>query len=460
MNLPATTALRVDNENCMVLDAVEDFPLRTRSDRLQVITLPAPLVSLDAAYALWPHQDSLLWDPPAGIGATATGSAVCLRASGPERMARVLEASRRIWQSLNIACASAVPAPRFWGGFAFAPGTAASEPWQDFGDSTFVLPRLTYWRNGECAWLQAVGKCHDKMLSRDAQNAYAALARAAGDTRGPAPHSTSGYRLTPADTQAWRRQVEGIVDAISTGQVRKVVAARCARVNFTCPPAIGRVLANLKDEMGDIWRFAFTRNGATFLGATPEMLVCKRGAMVRSEALAGTLDKCARRVGDLMDSGKDRREHQFVLQGIIGALAPVCTELNVPAAPVIRELRQMYHLSSSIRGRLAESTHVLELCDRLHPTPATGGTPRRPAMEKILSTEPTPRGWYAAPVGWFDAAGDGELIVALRSGLIAGTRAYVYAGAGIVAGSSAQEEFAETELKQRVLLRALGILTP
>jgi isochorismate synthase EntC len=100
---------------------------------------------------------------------------------------------------------------------------------------------------------------------------------------------------------------------------------------------------------------------------------------------------------------------------------------------------------------------VLDLVDALHPTPAVGGVPTASALDWIATHEPAPRGWYAGPVGWFDAAGDGEFAVALRSGLLVGNRAYVYAGAGIVAESDADAEYAETDLKQRALLGALGV---
>jgi isochorismate synthase EntC len=178
---------------------------------------------------------------------------------------------------------------------------------------------------------------------------------------------------------------------------------------------------------------------------------------VESEALAGTLARSAGSGDDLLASAKDRSEHAFVRDGIVEALAPLCGELRVPDVPRVRELRRLYHLATPIRGRLARRTHVLELCERLHPTPATCGTPRARALDMILSTEATPRGWYAAPLGWFDATGDGEFVVGLRSGLVAGREAHVHAGAGIVAGSRADRELAEAQLKQRVLLRALGL---
>jgi isochorismate synthase len=339
---------------------------------------------------------------------------------------------------------------------------AAHAPWHDFGDASFNLPRWTYWTDGERGWLQVAGTRGRDALARDVASATASLAQAefgAAETGsdGGADAEAPPYRIEPPDAAAWRRQIAHILAAIDAGQVRKVVAALCAKVAFERPPSVLHVLANLRRETGPVWRFAMARNGATFLGASPEILVRRRGEFVESEALAGTLAKANGNGSDLLASAKDRSEHEFVCDGIVDALAPLCSELHVPDAPAVRELKRLYHLATPIRGRLAADVHVLDLCERLHPTPATGGTPRERALDMILATEATPRGWYAAPVGWFDVHGDGEFIVALRSGLVTGHAAYVHAGAGIVAGSRADKELAEAELKQRVMLRALGL---
>lgn len=440
-----------------MLDDLAALGTDSALEQIRVTTLAAPVAAIDAVYALWQHDNALLWAPPAGMCAVAAGTAAHLRASGPRRIARLHAASRRLWQSLDSERNPGAPAPRLWGGLAFAPGAAARAPWTEFGDASFVLPRLTYWTDGNRAWLQAAGRHGDAAPERALLAAHAALARLAHDDRAAGPYRAPACTIAPVDADAWRQQVEDILEAIDAGQARKVVAALCATVKFERAPAVAGVLANLRGETGPVWRFAFTRGGATFLGASPELLVRRHGDAVESEALAGTLAKSNGHGADLLASGKDRSEHQFVCDGIVEALAPLCSRIDVPPAPTVRELKRLFHLATPIRGRLSHDVHVLELCERLHPTPATGGTPRNRALEMIQTTEATPRGWYAAPLGWFDASGDGELVVALRSGLIYGSSAYVHAGAGIVAGSRADKELAETQLKQRVLLRALGL---
>jgi isochorismate synthase EntC len=101
---------------------------------------------------------------------------------------------------------------------------------------------------------------------------------------------------------------------------------------------------------------------------------------------------------------------------------------------------------------------MLALAEVIHPTPAVGGEPRDLALELIAEHEGFERGWYAGPIGWVDAGGDGELAVALRSGLVAGTEATLFAGCGIVADSSPDGEWEESRVKLRTVAGALGRL--
>lgn len=436
-------------------------PTDSTLDRLQLTSIAAPVVALDAVHRLWQARAVVLWHPPTGLQAVGAGVATSVRAAGAARFARAREFSRHAWPLDTMR--HDAPLPRLWGGFAFAAGAAALDPWTRFGDASFVLPRLTYWRDGTRAWLQAAGPAGDASLQRELAAAQAQLVQLAASAAGAAGGTDAPYRAPPAtqaplDAAAWQRQVEHILRAIGQGRVRKVVAASCAALSFGQPPSVAGVLDNLRSETGPVWRFAMSRQGGTFLGASPEMLVRRCGELVQSEALAGTLAKAQGSGADLLASAKDRREHEFVRDAVVRALAPLCHELRAPGTPMLRELSRLFHLATPIEGRLARPVHVLELCALLHPTPATCGTPRADALQMIVGAEARPRGWYAGPVGWFDAAGDGEFAVALRCGLLAGRRAYVHAGAGIVDGSQADKELAETQLKQGVLLRALGLV--
>jgi isochorismate synthase len=221
------------------------------------------------------------------------------------------------------------------------------------------------------------------------------------------------------------------------------------------------VLRALGTRYNDCYLFAIDRGGRCFLGATPERLVRKSGALVKTTCLAGT----TRRGGtpdedeilgaDLLASGKNRAEHAVVVHMIAGAMQAVCTDLQRPNTPTLLRLANVQHLYTPIVGRLRDGVSLLDLVARLHPTPAVGGFPRAAALAHIRAVEGMDRGWYAAPVGWLDARGDGEFAVALRSALLHGDTARLFAGCGIMADSEPDAEYAETLVKLRAMLSAL-----
>jgi isochorismate synthase len=200
-----------------------------------------------------------------------------------------------------------------------------------------------------------------------------------------------------------------------------------------------------------------------FFGATPELLVARHGQRVSCHPLAGTVRRGdtaradADAQGRLAGSAKNRAEHGYVVDAIAAALSPSCEELSVPEAPSLVAFRSVAHLGTRIEGRLREPVSVLTLLERLHPTPAVGGTPRDDALACIAAGEPDPRGYWAGPVGWVDAAGDGEWMIGIRSARLhgEGTAVTLRAGAGIVAASDPEEEAAETDLKLTTVLEAL-----
>jgi isochorismate synthase EntC len=157
-----------------------------------------------------------------------------------------------------------------------------------------------------------------------------------------------------------------------------------------------------------------------------------------------------------MASAKDREEHDIVVRALTDALGEVCDAVSAPATPGLLTLRDVHHLYTPVTARRREATDVFSLLERLHPTPAVGGAPRREALAFIREHEDWDRGWYAAPVGWIDASGDGEFAVALRSALMDGDRATLFAGCGIVADSVPDDEYAESELKLRAMRDALA----
>lgn len=288
-------------------------------------------------------------------------------------------------------------------------------------------------------------------------------------SNGSAPAPSSRWRVTPEP------RPEIFADSVSRavarldGTLRKIVLSRSLLVAADSPIDIAALLS----------RLAADDHAATFcvplpplpagppralVGATPELLVERRGDRVVSHPLAGS----ARRVADpaadraaadsLAHSDKDRREHRLVVEMILDQLAPWCRELATPDGTALTRTASMWHLGTRIEGRLKDlTTSSITLAALLHPTPAVCGVPREAAARAIADLEAYDRGFYAGAVGWCDESGDGSWHVAIRCAEIAGPAARLYAGAGIVPGSDPAAETAETSAKFAALLEALGI---
>jgi isochorismate synthase len=199
------------------------------------------------------------------------------------------------------------------------------------------------------------------------------------------------------------------------------------------------------------------------LGATPETLLRRRGRTVVCGPMAGTAPRSPDAAEDraaaqrLLASAKDHREHRLVVEAMSESLAPFCDHLEVDPRPRLIATASVWHLTTTVRGRLVEGAPgALGLAAALQPTPAVCGTPTAAALDAIHELEPVPRGLYSGLVGWVDATGDGEWVVALRCATLSGRRARLYAGAGIVEGSVPALEVAETEAKFSALLTALA----
>jgi len=450
-HVAARTAVETPTR-CTPADAaafISDALART-AGAMTFVTVPAPVAAPERLLEIDTADHAVLWCPPDGVAFAGAGEAVRLELDGLR--IRAAELWRSIAELSFPGCAP--PPPRLFGGLAFARGSASEPPWSAFGDGSFSLPRWRYAVDGERAWLTLTGHRESRSAADEAVDILRALAEPAL----PTPPSQALRHIERPPLEPWTEQIDAIRAEIASGRCEKIVAAHRCVVDMSGPIVETSVLARLAERYPDCFRYAIRHGDAAFVGATPERLIDKRGATITTDALAGSIDVGAGPHPDdtLRASGKDLSEHEFVVRAILDGLAPFCDQLDVPARPEICTLRNLLHLRTPIAGRLRVPTHVLDLVDALHPTPAVGGVPTTLAMEWIAEHESAPRGWYAGPIGWFDAAGDGEFAVALRSGLLVDDRAYVYAGAGIVAESDAAAEFAETSLKQRALLGALG----
>ena len=259
--------------------------------------------------------------------------------------------------------------------------------------------------------------------------------------------------------EVWTVAVRGALDRISSGPLAKVVLAREVVVESADPFDRNRILHHLRTTHPS----SFTYAAGGFVGASPELLVRRRGGRVLSRPMAGTAPRGATSAADdrlataLASSAKEAEEHALVVEAVRDALGPVCREVMAGAGPELVRLPTLTHLATTVAGHLAEpAPSALALAGLLHPTPAVGGLPRADALAAIAELETFDRGLYAGPVGWVDSRGDGDWAVALRCADLDGSRARLVAGAGIVADSDPDAEWAETEAKLGPMLGALA----
>jgi len=260
--------------------------------------------------------------------------------------------------------------------------------------------------------------------------------------------------------ETWQASVDEAVARIGRGELDKVVLARDIVAQSDEPIHIGALLQRLNDAFPECWTFSVDG----LVGATPELLVRRQDDRVTSRVLAGTVrrssntDRDGQLAAALMGSDKDQEEHAYAVESVASALAKHCTDLVVPESPFVLQLANVQHLATDVSGELANSATALSLAAALHPTAAVCGTPTERALATIAELEGMQRGRYSAPVGWIDPAGNGEFGIALRCAQVdeSFTKLRLFAGCGIVAGSTSEAEVAESQSKFAAMKDALS----
>ena len=260
------------------------------------------------------------------------------------------------------------------------------------------------------------------------------------------------------DRRGWTVAVDEVLARIAAGRLDKAVLARQVTIDLDADVDQASVLDRLRRAQPA----CFTCAVGSYVGASPELLVRRRGRLVVSRPLAGTVaqggpaDEDRRLVAGMAASAKEQAEHAMVVREVRAALDELCDEVSASARPEVVRLATVAHLATTVTGRLREpAASALAVAARLHPTPAVAGVPRAAALAAIAELEPFDRGIYAGPLGWVDSRGDGDWAVALRGATLDGRRARLVAGAGIVAGSDPGAEWDETEAKLRAMRAAL-----
>ena len=352
--------------------------------------------------------------------------------------------------------------PLWVGGMAFSDQAAPGGVWSSLPPALLTMPELLIARSGDRHLLTVcalAGPGRDPAAVRDRVAArLASLREQPLPPLDPAPGAPA--QVSSAQPPAsYERAVADAVETIRSGRVKKLVLAREVRVTTPAAHSAGSLFGALREAFGSCFCFCVGTPEAAFVGASPELLVRRSGAVAATVALAGSARRSADPAVDdhlgeqLLHSDKDRSEHAIVAERIERRLAPVSVWVERAAEPVVIRVANIQHLATPVHAQLADSRSVLELAELLHPTPAVGPEPRGAENERLITElEQLDRGWYAGPVGWMDAVEDGEFCVALRSALLRDRTAHLYAGAGIVADSDPASELAETEIKLGALL--------
>jgi menaquinone-specific isochorismate synthase len=338
--------------------------------------------------------------------------------------------------------------PVAFGSFTFDPASDGS---------VLIVPRVIAGRDGTgTAWLTTISDGREP-AGRQSWPGAAGPDEEAGQPAGVRSASTLRWHDGSLTAPEWEHAVELAVGRITSGALRKVVLARDVFATAAEPIDPRVLLRRLAARYPDCYTFAV--DGLT--GATPELLIRRQGREVTALILGGTLPRGAEPREDeelgaaLLASAKNTEEHEYAVDSIRDVLTPLCASLEIPAHPSLLKLANLHHLGTAVRGTLAADRSVLSLADAVHPPAAVCGTPAETALELIRELEHMERGRYAGPVGWVDAAGNGEFGIALRCAEVAGTRARLFAGCGIVAGSDPVAEVAETEVKFLPMRQAL-----
>jgi menaquinone-specific isochorismate synthase len=423
-----------------------------------------PLAVLQSIYQ--PKELHFYLEQPAD--GTAVAGAEALEAAtfaGPERFAEVKTwAGEVLGRVIAIGDLGAPRAgPQFFAGFTFADEAG---PEAVFAPATVFLPRWQVAASGG----RYVAVANVRVTSEADPAALAARVLAAHGkfsafpyTAAEPPAASGASDVTETGGPRWfEAAVAEALGRIRAGAYRKIVLARACDLAGETPFAPLETLHRLRERYPACHGFSLANGrGQSFIGATPERLVRVAGRTMQTEALAGSAPRGRTAPEDaqlgraLLGHDKDLREHRVVVESIGRRLRELGLEPAVAEAPRLLPLSNVQHLWSPISATLPEGMHLLEVLAALHPTPAVGGQPREAARADIARLEKFDRGLYAGAVGWFDHAGDGEFVVAIRSALMDGTRARLYAGAGIVEGSEPAEEKAETDLKLKALLDTL-----
>lgn len=460
-------------EALTVLDALEGLLDRAgERRRLVSVTVPADIddpCALAFASRLAGERWFCWEEPERGFALAGLGSAHEAVSRGPQRFEELARECAEVARGRLADEPAELPAgagPVWAGGFAFDPEGGRASQWSSFPPALLHLPEISIARSSGSTWLTVAAIAGGAEGAARGRERIARRLSALRDERlpmlDPSPAAGRSQISSAGPPERHEQAVAAAARRIRAGELEKVVLAREVRVEAPSAHDPAALFGALRELFASCFCFCCGTPEGAFLGASPELLVRRSGAGASSVALAGSARRSADPAIDahlgeqLLRSPKERAEQAIVARRIERQLAPRSVWVEAAAEPSLVKVANVQHLATPIRAQLAEPASAIELAGLLHPTPAVAGEPRDGALEVLAELEALDRGWYAGPVGWMDAAEDGELCVALRSALLRDRTAHLYAGGGIVADSEPAAELAETEVKLEALLPLLA----
>jgi menaquinone-specific isochorismate synthase len=444
-----------------------------QQDQSKIISIALEIPPVDPLVVLekmaHPHQLSFYWEQPEKSEAIAAIDAVSyLNVGGESRFQEaqefinnclekttVIEDKNYRWLEPLFFCIFTFSELVNRGDLLFSPGTV-------------FLPKLQVFRRGNIGGLVANLKVDKKTkidsLTKQTWQQFQSIKKLLNSVNNRLIKSyyKTEIKILEREAELFKSGVKSALELIKNDRISKIVLAHCLEVSTSQKISVIECLSKLRDRHSDCYIFAANNGkGQVFLGASPERLISIQNRQLIADALAGSAPRGKTPIQDaefanlLLSSEKERREHHAVLEFITDSLQKLGLTPQAAPVPQILALANIQHIWTPIKAQITQKVHPLQIISLLHPTPAVAGTPTPIACQYIRQFEPFERGLYAAPLGWIDSQGDAEFIVGIRSALIEGDRAKLYAGAGIVAGSDPDQEFAEIQLKLQPLLKAL-----
>lgn len=445
----------------------------------QLLSFTLPIAPIDPLAALELHEkksERFYWDHPGNkISISAAGKVKELKATGANRFDEISEKTNELKKKISAytSITHSMAGPLFLGGYSFGDHNI-SPIWKKFGAARFILPEWTLVRTGTNHLLTLIIERNNKAVHdiyTEIIERVTDFLNISGKSNGNCVQQATKEHNMLCNFQRvneksrWISRVEKAKEHITENDFEKIVLARTMELESRHQLNPTLLSYYLRQAYPECFNFIVQVDDDTsFIGATPERLASFENGVFKTEGLAGSASRGKSASEDaaiaqsLMMSEKDLEEHQFVVRAIDDSLSPYSYRVEFPNRPQIKKLSNVQHLFTPISATIKEGVQIHELLKKLHPTPAVGGYPKTDSVPHIQEIEQIERGWYSAPVGWYNLNGCGEFAVAIRSALLYKNRAHLYAGCGIVSNSDPESEWEETLLKFEPMTNALNEL--